>query len=159
ISGSNEAIGRARARLEALRLATRVLPVACAFHSPIVAGARDALAAHLAAVKIRTPEIPVYSNTTAAPYPTSAADVRQMIASQVAEPVRFVDEIESMYAAGARVFVEVGPGGVLTDLVGRILGARPHAAIACDRAASGLTALLSAVARLVAAGVEVDAGA
>ena len=38
-----------------------------------------------------------------------------------------------MYADGARVFVEAGPGRVLTGLVGRILGKRPHAAIACDR--------------------------
>ena len=40
--------------------------------------------------------------------------------------MRFVEQIEAMYAAGARVFVEAGPGRVLTPLVGEILGDRPH---------------------------------
>ena len=63
-----------------------------------------------------------------------------------------------MYAAGARVFVEAGPGRVLTTLVGKILGSRPHTAVACDVAGeAGIPRFLLALAELAAAGVAVDA--
>ena len=78
---------------------------------------------------------------------------RNTLARQVAEPVRFVEQIEAMYAAGARVFVEAGPGRVLTGLIGKILGARPHVAVACDVAGeSGMQRLLLALAELAVAG-------
>jgi NAD(P)-dependent dehydrogenase (short-subunit alcohol dehydrogenase family) len=63
-----------------------------------------------------------------------------------------------MYAAGARVFVEAGPGTVLSDLVTRILKGRPHANIRCDRpGVHGVESLLTALAQLAALGVPVDA--
>ena len=72
--------------------------------------------------------------------------------------MRFADQIEAMYAAGARVFVEAGPGRVLTQLVGKILGDRPHPAVACDAAGDhGVRRFLLALAELAAAGVPVDA--
>jgi NAD(P)-dependent dehydrogenase (short-subunit alcohol dehydrogenase family)/malonyl CoA-acyl carrier protein transacylase len=83
--------------------------------------------------------------------------VRALLARQVAEPVRFMEEIEAMYAGGARVFVEAGPGHVLTGLVGRILGDRPHLAVACDvPGQQGVTQLLNAVAALAVHGVPVN---
>ncbi len=96
----------------------------------------------------------MYANATAAPYATDAASVRAALAAQLARPVRFVDTVEAMYAAGARTFVEVGAGAVLTGLVGKVLGARPHRAIPLDRRGThGVTALHHALARLAAAGV------
>jgi acyl transferase domain-containing protein/NAD(P)H-dependent flavin oxidoreductase YrpB (nitropropane dioxygenase family)/NADP-dependent 3-hydroxy acid dehydrogenase YdfG len=157
IAGSNEAVEQAVARLSQAGLSAKTIPVACAFHSPIVARARETFGAHLAAIDVVEPVIPVYANSTARPYVPTAEGVRTTLAEQVASPVRFVEEIEAMYAAGARVFVEVGPGGVLTDLVGRILRGRPHVAIPCDRSeGSGITALLTALGRLVGAGVQLD---
>ncbi|WP_394828393.1 SDR family NAD(P)-dependent oxidoreductase [Pendulispora albinea] len=157
IAGSKAAVEAACERLAAAGLSARPIPVACAFHSPIVAGAAEAFAEHLAMVDIEEPNIPVFANATAQPYAPTAEDVRETLAAQIGLPVRFVEEIEAMYAAGARVFVEAGPGNVLTDLVGRILRDRPHLAIACDRSGThGVTALLTALGRLVAAGVDVD---
>jgi len=157
IAGSSEAISRARQQLDAAGLAARLIPVACAFHSPVVASARETFSQHLAATSVRAPVLPVYANATAEPYGQSPDEVRDTLAAQIALPVRFVEQIEAMYAAGARVFVEAGPGGVLTDLVGRILRGRRHAAIACDAGDSpGITAFLSALARLASVGVEVD---
>jgi acyl transferase domain-containing protein len=66
--------------------------------------------------------------------------------------VRFVDEIESMYAAGARVFVEVGPGKVLSRLVEAILGDRPHVRMTTD---GGVPGFLAAAAQLAVSGVNV----
>jgi acyl transferase domain-containing protein len=61
---------------------------------------------------------------------------------------------------GATVFVEVGPGTALTDLVDRTLGDQPHVAVPTDRPGEhGVTTLLHALARLAVAGVPVDVAA
>lgn len=159
IAGSVEAIDLACERLAAAGVSCKRIPVACAFHSPIVAGARASFADELAAADIAAPAIPVFANATAAPYARDPDAVRAGLAEALALPVRFVEEIEAMYAAGARVFVEAGPGTVLTDLVGRILLERPHVAVACDANEGGIASFVRALARLAAAGVEVDAEA
>jgi acyl transferase domain-containing protein len=46
--------------------------------------------------------------------------------------VRFVEQVEAMYATGSRTFVDIGPGAVLTGLVAKILAGRPHCAINLD---------------------------
>ncbi|WP_329521037.1 polyketide synthase [Spirillospora sp. NBC_01491] len=159
VSGPTDAVERAAAALGARGMNTRDMPVACAFHSPLVAAAADALAAALADRDVRPPAYPVWSNGTAAPYPGSPDLVRELLARQVAEPVRFVEQIEAMYAAGARVFVEAGPGRVLTGLVRKILGDRPHTVVACDVSGeNGVVRLLHALAELAVAGVPVDLG-
>ncbi|MBK9032322.1 MAG: SDR family NAD(P)-dependent oxidoreductase [Myxococcales bacterium] len=160
LAGAAAAIDLAVPRLTAAGLTTRRFPVAAAFHSPLVADAQHALAARLAVLDVRAPRLPVWSNVTAAPYPAEPDGVRALLAEQVARPVLFAPQIEAMYAAGARVFVETGPGQVLTRLVGEILGDRPHVAIACDTGSgSSLRALLRAVATLAVHGVTVDAAA
>ena len=55
-----------------------------------------------------------------------------LLASQLARPVEFVTEIENLYEAGVRTFIEVGPGSVITGLVNSILGDRSFNAIAID---------------------------
>ncbi len=86
--------------------------------------------------------------------------MRARLAGQVAAPVAFRQQVEAMYAAGVRVFVESGPGRVLTQLVGKILGDRPHTAVACDAAGDhGMRRFLLALAELAAAGVPVDGSA
>jgi acyl transferase domain-containing protein len=91
-------------------------------------------------------------------YPDDPDAIRARLAEHIGMPVRFAAEIESMYADGARVFVEAGPGRVLTGLVGRILGKRPHVAVACDKPGdASLGALSQALAKLESAGVAVDA--
>ncbi len=157
ISGATRAVQAAVQRLAEQGLSAKAIPVACAFHSTLVAGAAATLRAELAGRAVRSPNIPVWCNTTVQPYPSDPEAVRDTLAAQVAAPVRFVEQVEAMYASGARVFVEAGPGRVLTALVGRILGDRPHVAVACDVAGeAGLPRLLLALAELAAAGVPVD---
>ncbi|WP_238438179.1 type I polyketide synthase, partial [Frankia nepalensis] len=157
ISGPTAAVDAALAALSAAGLAAKRIPVAAAFHSPVVAGAADTLADTLAGLAVRPAAVRVWSNTAAAPYPDTEAGVRATLAGQVAAPVRFVEQIEAMYAAGVRTFVEAGPGRVLTGLVGKILAGRPHRAVATDVVGEpGLRRLLLAVAELAAAGVAVD---
>lgn len=159
VSGPSDAVDRLVTALAADGIAAKRFPVACAFHSPVVASARDALGEALAGIELGEADRPVWSNTTAEAYPTGADEVRRLLADQVANPVRFVEQVEAMYAAGARVFVEAGPGRVLTQLVRRILGDRPHLAVACDASGDdGVRRLLLALGELAAAGVPVRTG-
>ena len=157
ISGPTEAVEKAVIELKAAGLSAKRIPVACAFHSPVVAAAGDAFGAVLDTLTVRAPETTVYANRTAAPYEASAEVVKCELAAQIGSPVRFVDEIEAMYAAGVRIFIEAGPGSVLSRLIDTILGDRPHAAIACeDRPDAGLRGLLRAIAAMAAAGVSLE---
>jgi acyl transferase domain-containing protein/NAD(P)H-dependent flavin oxidoreductase YrpB (nitropropane dioxygenase family)/NAD(P)-dependent dehydrogenase (short-subunit alcohol dehydrogenase family) len=159
ISGPVEAVERAMAMLTEAGVGVRRIKVACAFHSPVVSGAAAAFAERLDKCEISSPRLAVWSNTTAERYPEHPDAVRSQLARQLAEPVRFREEIEALYHQGVRVFVEVGPGNVLTGLVGKILGERPHRAVqvASRRAtASDLEAFQLALAELAALGVTVD---
>jgi acyl transferase domain-containing protein/NAD(P)H-dependent flavin oxidoreductase YrpB (nitropropane dioxygenase family) len=159
VSGPTEAVDAAMRLLRDAGYGARRIEVACAFHSPVVAGAGERFARALADRVPRAPEFPVWANRTAAPYGEDPDAIRAELAAQIAAPVRFVDQIEAMYDAGARIFVEAGPGTVLTRLVDRILGDRPHRTVACEpRPGSGLRGFLDALARLAVAGVPVRAG-
>ncbi|XXY19406.1 SDR family NAD(P)-dependent oxidoreductase [Sorangium sp. So ce216] len=158
LSGSVAAIEAAEERLRGLGIQARRLDVAAAFHSPLVSEASAPFREFLGGIAVEAPGAPVYSNAEVEPYPGGGDAARDRLARQLAEPVRFVEQIERMYAAGVRTFVEVGPGSVLTNLVGDILSGRPHRAVALDRKGKhGVTSLFEAVARLAVAGVPVDA--
>src|SRR5262249_49657795 len=76
-----------------------------------------------------------------------------LLAGHLVRPVQFVRQVESMYAAGARGFVEVGPKNVLSGLVDRILGDRGHLSVQVDRPGQpGTTALLDCLAALPTGG-------
>jgi acyl transferase domain-containing protein/NAD(P)H-dependent flavin oxidoreductase YrpB (nitropropane dioxygenase family)/acyl carrier protein len=159
ISGPTAAVERAVEQLRAAGHASRPIPVACAFHSPLVAGACSPFARVLAGQSVYDLELPVWSNRTADRYPAGADDVRAGLAAQIGAPVRFVEQIEAMYADGARVFFEAGPGTVLTGAVAAILGDRPHVAVGCEGPAGrGLPGFLAAVAQLAVAGVRLRTG-
>lgn len=159
ISGPTEAVATAVRLLRDAGLGAKRIPVACAFHSPLVAAAGARFAEALAQRPVLTPEFPVWSNRTAAPYGEGADAVRAELAAQIGSPVGFVAQIEAMYEAGARVFVEAGPGSVLTRLVDQILGDRPHRTVACEpRQDSGLRGWLDALAQLAVAGLPVRTG-
>ncbi|WP_233518187.1 type I polyketide synthase [Streptomyces corynorhini] len=157
LSGTLEAVARAEAVFAAERVDTRRLATSTAFHSPLVAPAGEPLAAFLRTVPLTGPRIDVYGNADAAPYPASPDEVRRKLAGHLASPVLFQDQIEAMYAAGVRTFVEVGAGAALTGLVGQILGDREHAAVPLDRPGrSGIDTLHSALGELAVRGVPLD---
>ncbi|MFT5171840.1 MAG: malonyl CoA-acyl carrier protein transacylase [Gammaproteobacteria bacterium] len=157
LSGRVDEIERAESLLKAAALASRRLPVATAFHSPIVAASREPFADVLAQVAVGNPAFPVYANATAKPYARAAKGIRRQLTEQLASSVRFRETIERMYKDGFRLFVELGPGAVLTGLVGQCLDGRPHAAINLDRKGqNGLLGLWHGLGRLCALGVALD---
>ena len=128
ISGDAEAVARA-GRLAKEAGARRVVPLAVsgAFHSPLMAFARDGLAETLEALDIAEPSCPVVLNVTAEPT-TSPDEVRRRLLEQLTSPVRWAQSVQRMEAEGATRFVEVGTGRVLSGLVKKTLGRGAHAA-------------------------------
>ncbi|MCC7112445.1 MAG: acyltransferase domain-containing protein, partial [Deltaproteobacteria bacterium] len=151
ISGEVCDVDEAMKRLAAAGFTVKKLLVSTAFHSPLVEGAVAPFGAALAAAGLRPTRFPVYANTTAKPHGEPSA-MRAELARQIGAPVRFVDEVRAMREAGATVFLEVGPGNVLTGLVSRI--APDAMAIATDGKGEGLKPFWVALARLCAAGVS-----
>ncbi len=157
ITGESGAVERTVAELDRKNIKARKIPVSCAFHSPLVEPACGKLAAYLDGLEIRPPRLPVFSNTTAGPYPAEPVAIRQNLARHLVERVRFVEQIERMYEAGARIFVECGPGRVLSGLVAKILAGRPHLAVVSNqRGRSAFSQLQFALAELFSHGVDAD---
>jgi acyl transferase domain-containing protein/NAD(P)H-dependent flavin oxidoreductase YrpB (nitropropane dioxygenase family) len=136
----------------------QMLPVAGAFHSALMAQANAPLSAAIEAVEFLSPSIPVYSNVSGEPHGHDSDAIREALTRHLLNPVEFVTTIEAMYRGGARLFVEMGPGSVLSRLVGRILDGRPHQVLALDQRGS-LRGVLSAFAAMTVAGWELRAEA
>ena len=103
----------------------RVLPlkVGGAFHSPLMSSAAQALDSWLKNAVTHLPSVPLYANRTAAAYGPDAA---KLLSEQVDHPVLWEQSVRSMKDAGAELFVELGPGVVLTGLIKKII---PDAAV------------------------------
>jgi [acyl-carrier-protein] S-malonyltransferase len=120
ISGAADKI-EAACDLAKARAARRALPlpVAGAYHSPLMASAQPKLAAELAAIALHPPQVPVISNVTARPH-GSPEDIRTRLIEQVTSSVRWEDSIRHLLAEGFTRFIELGPGTALTGFMKRI---------------------------------------
>ena len=154
LAGHSSDIAWAEAAAKSAGWTSRRLPVASAFHSSIVAASSEPLATYLKTLKLGQAGFPVYANATAQPYGEQVAD---QLADQVRQPVKFREMIEAMARDGVTRFIEVGPGRVLTGLVGQILDTTPHIAVALDDPkAGGLRGWHRGLAALAADGVALD---
>ncbi len=156
LSGPVDAIEAARIAIEAAGIKARRLPVASAFHSPIVAGAVEPFRKTLEKVDFTKSAFPVYANASGKRYPMAYARQRDILATQIESPVHFRSIIEAMHGDGVTTFVEAGPGTVLTALVGQILPGKAHAIALDDKKASGLAAFLAGLGKLAVLGHPVD---
>ena len=120
VAGEREALAAAGVALEAAGASKLVpLSVSAPFHSPLMIPAQEKLSPALADATFWDARLPVISNVTAQPY-TSANDARALLREQVCAPVRWVDCVRTLVAAGVRVQLEVGPGRVLSRLARKI---------------------------------------
>lgn len=118
IAGEREATRAAAARSGARQVVE--LPVSAPFHCRLMAPAEERLAADLEATPFRDPQFPVYRNVDARRV-TTAEEAREGLRLQVSRPVLWTDVIRNMIdREGIEMFVEVGPGAVLTGLIRRI---------------------------------------
>jgi [acyl-carrier-protein] S-malonyltransferase len=120
ISGALAAVEKASALVKA-RGARRaiMLPVSAPFHCALMQPAQQEVARVLAALALSDPRIPVAANVTGGLVSTAAAASDALI-RQVTGTVRWVDCIRSLVNAGANLFIEVGPGKVLSGLLTQI---------------------------------------
>jgi [acyl-carrier-protein] S-malonyltransferase len=120
LSGQTEACRRAEQQASQFDISgAKMLNVAGAFHSEIMASAARAFADDLQAVTFRDPKIPVVANVDAEPY-TDAAQIPVKLLAQLTGAVRWQQCMERLIADGVETFYEIGPGKVLAGLMRRI---------------------------------------
>jgi [acyl-carrier-protein] S-malonyltransferase len=119
VSGENAAVDECCARAEEQGARRTVkLRVSGAFHSPLVARAAERLRPAVDRVRFSEPMAPFMSTVTARL--ESAPRIAPLLVDQLTAPVRFTQAASELVKDGARTFVEVGPGNVLSGLVKRI---------------------------------------
>jgi len=120
ISGAKAAVEAASAEVKARGARRAVpLPVSAPFHCALMQPAQDEVARVLGSSEIAEPKIPVAANVTGGMVST-AAEAKDVLTRQVTGAVRWIDCVQALKAAGAEVFVEVGPGKVLCGLLKQI---------------------------------------
>jgi acyl transferase domain-containing protein/acyl carrier protein len=126
IGGASKAVQQATELFQKAGYEVSQLSVSHAFHTSIVASASEPLRRVLERLHVQAPRLPIVANTNGKFYPTGPDVVPKMLdilAEQVASPVQFVTGLRTLYDAGARVFVEVGPKKALQGFAEDVLGA------------------------------------
>lgn len=138
IAGEVEAVERAAAAAkQAGAKRALLLPVSVPSHSSLMRGASEKLAEALDGVAIAAPRIPVIQNVEAQAYDNADA-IREALVRQLYSPVRWVESVEQMQGQNASgIYIELGPGKVLSGLVKRIVKRTP---VACVDSPAGLNA-------------------
>lgn len=157
ITGARPDVEAVLEKLTETGISTKLLPVSGAFHSPLMNIAQMPLREAISALNMTPPKCPVFSNSTGDEHSHDPAKIRENLCGHLLSTVEFVREIESMYAAGARIFLEVGPRTILTSLAQEILKQKPDAVcLGVDGASGSLRGLLRALGRLHVEGVDFD---
>jgi [acyl-carrier-protein] S-malonyltransferase len=117
LSGAVDALDRVEEQLRERGVRGKRLPVAGAFHSPLMEPAVEPFRAAVAQVEFEEPRVPVMSCVTAQPFER----IGEELVRALTEPVRWLDVVRALDARGVTDFVETGPGGVLTNLVKKSL--------------------------------------
>ncbi|MBQ7991289.1 MAG: ACP S-malonyltransferase [Oscillospiraceae bacterium] len=122
IAGEDEAAKAAadRCLAEGARRAVK-LNVASAFHSRLMQSAADEFVTFARTIEYSAPQITVMSNVTGRAFVFGEEDMAERLARHIVSPVRFVDEINALYADGYDRYIECGPGKVLAGLVKKTL--------------------------------------
>jgi [acyl-carrier-protein] S-malonyltransferase len=120
IAGHRAAVERA-AQLAKARGAKRavMLPVSAPFHSSLLKPAADRLAERLATIAFAKPSIPVVNNVDVL-IESDPVRIKDALARQACQPVRWVEVVQRMAEAGVTHLAECGPGKVLAGLTRRI---------------------------------------
>ena len=159
IAGSSEAIATATSQLTDNGFKVIALPVSAAFHTPLVAHAQQPFAKAIDSVTFNKPKVAVYANATGEAHSEDQAAIKTSLKEHILQSVQFSKEINNLYDAGGRIFVEFGPKNVLTRLVDNILEDKAEVfSIATNSNAkqSADLQLRQAAIQLAVLGVELD---
>jgi len=118
LSGHTDAVRDLGNRLKEKGYRSTRLRVSMAFHSPIMRLIHDELEAYVASIQFHPPQIPVISNTTMAPYPSDPSEIRRILMAHLETTVHWMDNVQTLWNDyGVRLFAEVGPGDILSNLI------------------------------------------
>jgi [acyl-carrier-protein] S-malonyltransferase len=129
------------------------LPVGGAFHTPLMAPARDRLRKAIDQVEFRAPEQPVYANVDGRAH-DDPDDWPDLLGAQLCSPVRWRQTLRTLEIDGFNTFVELGPGTVLTGLAKRTVKTGNRINIATPADLDGLLEQLAGSPRTEAGGLE-----
>ncbi len=132
LAGARPAIEKLQQQLQSQGEMATILPVAAAFHTPLVAYAQKPFAKAIETVQFQRPALSVYTNATGQRYPDDPSAIRKILKDHLLNRVQFQREIETIYGEGGYCFIEFGPKATLTNLVKEILGDSPHIAVALN---------------------------
>ena len=119
IAGSAAAVARAVELAKARGKRALLLNVSAPFHCALMKPAQDRLSVDLDAAHLEAPRVPLVNNVHAQVV-TSASEVREGLKRQVTAPVRWEESMRRLRAEGVELFIEVGPGKVLSGLLRQI---------------------------------------
>ncbi|MDO6678387.1 type I polyketide synthase [Shewanella sp. 4_MG-2023] len=122
IAGPTESCAAAAKAISALGFKAIALPVSGAFHTPLVGHAQKPFAKAIDKAKFSASKVALFSNASGEQHPTDAKSIKAAFKQHMLQSVRFTDQLNNMYDAGARVFVEFGPKNILQKLVQATLG-------------------------------------
>ncbi|MFD7611508.1 beta-ketoacyl synthase N-terminal-like domain-containing protein [Streptomyces sp. NPDC059828] len=131
VCGPPEPVEEFVGTLRAQGVLCRVLPFRSGFHTPMLEPSLGPFRAAAERFALHRPTVPVWSGTTAAPFPDDEAGVRALFVRHLLEPVRFRQLTEALYGAGFRAFVQVGTGQ-LGSLIDDTLAGRDHLVVAAN---------------------------
>ena len=121
VSGEDDGVVRLMELAEAAGASRTVrLQVAAAFHSELMKPVQEQMASAVRDIAWSEPRVPVAANARGE-LVRDAEGIRTALVDQIASPVRWVECVQALAAAGADTFLEVGPGRVLSGLVRQIL--------------------------------------
>lgn len=156
LCGRDESIHTVTERLKAEGVLCQVLPFRSGFHSPLFADYVGLHKGHFARLPMVQPEVPVWSATTCAPFPTDPDEIRALVIRHLVRPVRFRELVDALHADGFRAFVQVGSGS-LVGFVSDTLKGREHLAITANAPqVTGMDQLRRLAAALWVEGGAVD---
>ena len=120
IAGNSQAVARA-VELAKSAGAKRALtlPLSVPSHSSLMQPAAEQLKTYLQEIDMRTPDINVVQNVDVKAY-ADVVEIKDALYRQLFNPVRWVETIQHIISSGVNVFIELGPGKVLTGLCKRI---------------------------------------
>ncbi len=121
VAGKVERIERFKEKLAGLKIRCVQLAVSGSFHTPYMGGASEGMAKVLEDMEVNAPELPLYSNYTANPYPENKEEISELICKQVSHSVKWEETIRNMHENGCDIFIECGPGQTLSGLVKKTL--------------------------------------
>ncbi|MEL4239103.1 SDR family NAD(P)-dependent oxidoreductase [Shewanella xiamenensis] len=158
IAGATTATQQAAKAIGELGFKAIALPVSGAFHTPLVAHAQKPFSEAIEKAQFNTPKIALYANGTGELHPTDANAIKAAFKDHMLQSVHFSEQLEAMYAAGARVFVEFGPKNILQKLTENTLAEQLNElcliSINPNPKADSDSQLRSAAVQLAVAGVK-----